>query len=192
VLEKADLVKAGPYSFKLPHVPLNAEGDKNFISYVVLTGQPDEVVASFNAITVPPNKWFFDDCEEQNADSSIQSATDKMVTLHHTSWMFCEGAAHGYGAESSQTIIMQPKPHLIAPGDLFREEVDWRSRLADLAPDQKQSVRDAAVDPKNWALTPTALVIDLGFVNGYAGGQSALTIPWNKLDGLLVANPPFQ
>lgn len=201
VLEKADTVKAGPYSFKQPRVPLG--GNQNFISYPILIGQPEDVAAGFNALSMPPNKWFYDDCEEQNADSHAGFATDKVVTLDESSWMYCEGAAHGYGTESARTIVMRPKPHLIKAEDLFRADAVWQAKLADLSvaalkeeisldADQEKSVRDSAAKPENWAVTPQGLKIQFGFLAGYLSGQSSASIAWSKLDGLLLANPPFQ
>ena len=198
-LAKAPETSTGPYSFKLVAFHLS---DSNNFSYAVLSKQPAEIADAFNALVVPPDKQFLDLCEEQSDEVRVETATDRMVTVRKDFWMYCQGAAHGYGVSAGNTIMMRPKPHLIEARDLFRPGSPWQERLAEqcvhnvkaersLDTRQEEEVRELAIDPRNWVVTPETLNINLGNLDGSALPMVDVDVAWKHLDGLLLDDLPF-
>ena len=174
----------------------------NEISYLVMT-RPSEIADSFNAIVPPPNQaTFLNRCEYDTFKIKLGSATDKLVTISTSSATYCQGASHGYEYELGNTIVMQPKPHLIVAEDLFLPSAPWQEQLAEwcvhnvkaereLDAEQEAEVRKAAVEPQNWVVTPETLNINLGYLDGTAFPMVDADVAWKHLDGLLIADLPF-
>ena len=194
---KARATRVGPYAFQM--VTIDFSKDRT-VAYPLLADRPASVAEAFDALVEPSDKEFLNYCEEQSLKVEIEKASDRIVTVRTETWMFCDGAAHGYGSAGDRSILMYPTPHWVAPEDLFRPGTPWRKVLGDksvgaaggaeLTPEQEQEVRQAAAEPRNWSVTPAGLTIGLGWLNGYVGGQADAEIAWDTLRDLLVADPP--
>ena len=198
-LEKAPETWMGPYSFRQVAFQFS---DSNKVSYIVLSKQPADVADAFNRLVVPSDKEFLNLCDDQSFEERVELVTDRIVTVRTDFWMYCEGAAHGYGSNSGKSIMMLPKPHLVEAADLFRPDSPWQQRLieacvetvrgeTDLGPEEEKMIHESAPNPRNWLVEADALIVQFGYLNGYAGGEIQASVPWSRLDGLLVADPPF-
>jgi uncharacterized protein len=155
------------------------------------------------------------ECEDDGQytlTGSVAFADTRLISVQWAEWCYNRGAAHGYGSQSAETLILSPTPHALQASDLFRTDSHWQERLTALVAvgvhkafvddfknepkeslDQK-AIADASTDPKRWLITKDGLqvlfnIYELGTGYGFA---PTVDIPWSALSGQMVDNPPVE
>ncbi|MGB8077099.1 MAG: lysozyme inhibitor LprI family protein [Gallionella sp.] len=190
-------------------------------SYPRIDSPLSETGKKWNAAMARKSKAEGDDwCDGRPGDIDIdfviKSATENIISAQLSNWMYCHGAAHGYGGSDTKTFVLTPQFHLLHSGDLFASDRDWAGFLADrsfVVLDKAVDIGRSSSDPQidrnvmrkeilaivshtgSWSFTKDALVITFGTDTvigfGYAGGEHTVTIPWEELNPYLAPNNPI-
>ncbi len=131
---------------------------------------------------------------------TIQSATEKYISVTTSDWAYCHGKPHGLGDYKGVTFFMQPEPRAITSEDLFGEKNEWKAFVtdkcfadltgkADGTAVDRNRVAAIATSPRAWSITHDGLVITFNpyDVLGYAFGTTNVLIPWKELQPFLIS-----
>lgn len=185
--------------------------DKAF--HTVKIDRADDTAAAFNTMVdglVADQGTFFDagttdiatddDTSDYDITTKVDEVTRRRITLRTNQYWYGHGAAHGnYFITYKHFLVDEKRP--LVPSDIF--EGEWETRLTELAlPAIKEqlgenyfdgsddNVKPIVIDPLRWNFSEEGLVIQFNIyeVTAYAIGAPTLTIPWDKLGGVLTDN----
>ena len=215
-LAKTPEVKNGPYSFKTPQFHLEFSGGQETldISYVVMTAPENQTTEAWDKLNVVEERIFYAGCGGRGENYSKQElnlATDRFINLRRSDWSFCEGAAHGMGDDNVESFALQPAPHKLTVGDVFKANAAWQDTVATLcekalkddlfmrAPElvnalDISAVRTTSNSAENWSISPTGLVVHFPIysVGPYVIGADDVEIGWDELKDFLALKLPVH
>ncbi len=100
-----------------------------------------------------------------DVDYRVTFASEKLVSVTWSNYIYCHGAAHGMGGTETENIILQPVPHKLETADLFGSGSDWVPKLQALFWDglqkqgwtaefgsAKEGILEIVVDPEEMAI----------------------------------------
>ena len=216
VFAKTPEVKSGPYTFKTPRFHLEfSNGQETLdISYVVMTAPKTQMAEAWNKLNFVDDSTFRAGCDGQGegyAKQELDLATDRFINLRKEDWSYCEGMAHGQGDANVETIILQPAPHKLVAGDVFKATAAWQDTVAALCektlksdlssrdPDIVNDLEASAVpmvssNANSWSISPAGLVVHFPAysVGPYVIGVNDVAIGWDELKDFLVLKLPVQ
>jgi hypothetical protein len=164
-----------------------------------------------SAITVSPKPeaegegW----CDGRPGDVDIgfeiKSATNTVISVSKSNWMYCHGAPHGYGGTNGATYILTPEPHLLKASDLFAADSEWKKYLTDQCYNammekakkeeitievNRDSIQSEVANPAAWGLTKDGMVVTVS-PPFYAFGPTEASISWDNLRPFLLPTAPI-
>ncbi|MGB9107448.1 MAG: lysozyme inhibitor LprI family protein [Telluria sp.] len=132
-------------------------------------------------------------------DYKIGGVTRTSISIVTNDWMYCHGAAHGYGSSKSITYVTQPELHPLAATDLFRSDINWTAFLVKRCALKIQedsgttsldpkAIVEAVRAPESWAVSSEGLVITIDTLEVGAGpGIVKVAFSWADLQPFLTA-----
>ena len=147
------------------------------------------------------------DCEsggDEYDSFQVLGASKQLISVEHSDWAYCHGAAHGHGGAAGVNLLLTPKLRAMELADLFGDGDAWQQVLLDdsltvlrakndqVELDEAQ-VRSVVTCLDHWTLLPAGLRIVLNpyEVASYAFGSTEVIVPWAELKPYLASNAPL-
>ena len=142
-----------------------------------------------------------DDTADTDSDTFIGCASERLLSVRSTSYLYAHGAAHGASASTITTTLLSADMRPMTASDLFASKSSWQAQLPTLFwqahrrnPDAlntaqaEQAIRAAAANERRWLITPQGLQISMEIyeAGSYAETPGPITVPWEVLKPLLI------
>ena len=213
---KTAAVQIGPFLFSRIDYYFSKSDDEFGRSYEGHTSYPridnpsSDNLKKWNAIMAPKSEaegegWCDGNPGDVDIGFEIKSATNTAISAKQSNWMYCHGAAHGYGGTNGVTYILTPEPHLLKASDLFIEGGQWKEFLTEQCYNAmvekakkeeitieiaRGSIENEATTPSAWGLTKDGIVVTIS-PPFYVFGPTEVPISWDDLRPFLLPTAPI-
>ncbi len=142
--------------------------------------------------------------EDDDTDLVIGCASERFISIDRVTLEYIKGTPHGQTSHEVDNMVLAPGLRAMTAADVFAPGADWRGKLPALfwkayqgrdeadkdegSPEIRDGIRQAAVNPGHWLLTPDGLQMsfDSDELGCYACNPGPLTVSWASLKPLLA------